>query len=199
MVGDAKAAPPVGLAVQQQTRARRVALDQPGLVEERRAHRRASRRTPSPPPAGACRAGAPAARRSLRTSTATVACSPARSAGDRARLAAVARQMLEQIADRVQPERRAGPSAIFLARQLQRGLQARRAAASARARRSARSRLERSRGGERARAAADAQPAIERVRASSVSVSVAAIRRHHDRVAAVVSARRRYSAASSHQ
>ena len=39
VVGDAEAAARVGLAVQQQARAGRVALDQPRLVEERRAHR----------------------------------------------------------------------------------------------------------------------------------------------------------------
>ena len=62
VVGDAEAAAPVGLAVQQQARPRRVALDQPRLVEERRAHAPGGVEHASPPPAGASPAGAPAAR-----------------------------------------------------------------------------------------------------------------------------------------
>ena len=44
----------------------------------------------------------------LLTSTTTVALSPGVELGDRARLAPVAREVLEQVADRAQPERLGG-------------------------------------------------------------------------------------------
>ena len=74
-------------------------LRQPRLVEERRLHRARCRRPRWPRPAAAYPAGAPGARRCARTSTTTVAVSPGTSCGDGARLAPVAREVLEQVAD----------------------------------------------------------------------------------------------------
>ena len=126
VVGDAEAAAAVGLAVQQQPRARRVALDEPGLVEERRAHRAGRVEHRRPRPAGACRGGAPGARRSLRTSTATVACSPGPQRRDRARLAAVARAGARAGRRRSRSPSVRRPAAARLPGALQRRVQARR-------------------------------------------------------------------------
>ncbi len=104
VMGDAKASAPVGLAVQQQPRAGGVALDQPGLVEERRAHRgggveddRLDERPHAPSP------HCPRADPADLYGDGRLLAGPQR--GDGPPLAAVAGQMLEQIAHRVKPER----------------------------------------------------------------------------------------------
>ncbi len=98
MMGHPKAATPVGLAVQQQAGARLVALDQPGLVEEGGPHRCArvedDRLDQRAHPAPTNRARGYAAH--LHCDRGLLA---ARERGDRARLATVGRDVLEQIAD----------------------------------------------------------------------------------------------------
>ena len=104
VVGDAKPASAIGLAVQQQARPRRVALQEPGLVEERGTH--AARRIENP--GLHQRAHSPPAHRPhtdrlhLHRDRRLLARAQR---GDGARVAAGVRQMLEQLADRAQPER----------------------------------------------------------------------------------------------
>ena len=88
--------------LQHQARARRVALEQPGLVEERRAQRRRSRRRPAPPPGAAPRRrlGAPGDRAHL---TAIAACSPGAAPRTARACAVIARQVREQVADVCRP------------------------------------------------------------------------------------------------
>ena len=105
MMRDAEAAAGVCLAVQQQACAGRVALDQPGLVEERRTH-------------GCGRVEHDGLDQRAHAAAAHGPCGDAADLhgdggllarlqrGDGARLAAVAGQVLEQVADRVQAEAR---------------------------------------------------------------------------------------------
>jgi hypothetical protein len=100
---DAEAVAGLVLALQQQPRARAVLALEPRLVEERRLHR--------PGGVGHHRLDErlhPRRRTERlvieRTSATTVAVSSSASSADRARGLAVARQVLEQVADRVQPE-----------------------------------------------------------------------------------------------
>ena len=153
VVHDAEAAPAIGLAVQQQGGSGLVALHQPGLVEEGRAHAAAGvghgglheRAHPSPPhgPAG----DRPHPHRDRRLLAGA-------ERDHRARLAAVTGQMLEQLADRVHAERAQRPRHPR-GRKLERPLQARRT-------RPAQARAEqllaggRARGGKRAQLAAAA-------------------------------------------
>ena len=104
VVGDAEAAPRVCLAVQQQARPGRVALDQPRLVEEGRPHRTGrvedlglDQRAHAAPPhrARGDRANLDRDGRLLATAQRR----------HRAGLAAVAGQVLEQVTDRAQAER----------------------------------------------------------------------------------------------
>jgi hypothetical protein len=104
VVGDAEAAAAVGLSVQEQPRPRRVALDQPGLVEEARTDRAGAvgdtglhqRAHPAPPH------GARGDRAHRYRHRRLLAGAQRR---QRARLATVAGKVFEQVRDRVQPER----------------------------------------------------------------------------------------------
>ena len=148
-MGDAEAAAAVGLAVQQQPRAGRVALDQPRLVEEASRASSRWRRPRAPRPAGACPGGAPGARRS---SAPRPPRSPARR---RAAPPACAPRGCRWAGARAGPRPCRSPSvlapaAIRLPGRRQRGRAGATAAASARARRAARSRASGSRRRERA-------------------------------------------------
>ncbi len=123
VVRDVEAAAAVGLAVKQQARPGRVAVDQPRLVEERGAHRAGGvehdgldQRAHAPAPN---RARGDAAH--LHGDGRLLARGERR---DRPRLAAVARQVLEQLADRLEPER-AQPGGDPLAGRPQRALEPR--------------------------------------------------------------------------
>ena len=150
VVRDAEAAARLGLAVQQQLGAGRIALHEPGLVEEHRAHgsggvvdARFDER-PHPAPAHRSRTDRAHLDRNRRLL-------PDRERGYGARLAAVAGQVLEQRAHRQQAERRQALSHLSR-RQLQRLEQSRGARPQDR-RSDHRAARERARGGEREGAA----------------------------------------------
>jgi len=114
-MGDAKAPARIGLAVQQHAHPGRVALHEPRLVEERRTHRpgrvehgRLDERA-HPAPTHRPRADRADLDRHGRLLAGA-------QAGDRARLAAVAGQVLEQLADGAHGER-AQPVGELAARQ----------------------------------------------------------------------------------
>ncbi len=104
VMGDAEAAARVGAAVEHETRAGRIALHQPRLVEEGRAHASAAvvhDRLDERAHAATAH-GARSDRAHLHSDRRLLA---GAQAGDRARLAAVARKVLEQLADRAEPQR----------------------------------------------------------------------------------------------